>query len=64
MAYIRLKYFGQLLVEIAQLENLLAHEENKIEMLETLTLGLHIENTRYFLVNLSKELVIFVLRSA
>ncbi|MDO6507185.1 hypothetical protein Q4506_10020 [Colwellia sp. 4_MG-2023] len=42
------KSFGQLLVEIAQLENLLAHQENKVEMLESLTLGLHIENTRYF----------------
>jgi murein DD-endopeptidase MepM/ murein hydrolase activator NlpD len=41
------KYFSQLLVEITQLENSLGHEENKMEMLESLTLGHHIENTRY-----------------
>ncbi len=41
------KSFSQLLVEITQLENSLDHEENKMEMLESLTLGHHIENTRY-----------------
>lgn len=41
------KSFSQLLVEITQLENSLAHEENQLKMLESLTLGHHIENTRY-----------------
>lgn len=41
------KSFAQLLVEITQLENLLDHEENQLQMLESLTLGHHIENTRY-----------------
>jgi murein DD-endopeptidase MepM/ murein hydrolase activator NlpD len=42
------KYFSQLLVEIKQLENSLDRAENKREMLESLTLGHHIENRRYF----------------
>ncbi len=41
------KSFSQLLVEITQLENSLEHEENQLHMLESLTLGHHIENTRY-----------------
>lgn len=41
------KSFTQLLVEIAQLENSLDHKENQLTMLESLTLGHHIENTRY-----------------
>ena len=41
------KTAAQLLVEIAQLENSLDHEENQLKMLESLTLGHHIENTRY-----------------
>lgn len=41
------KSFAQLLVEITQLENSLNHEENQLQMLESLTLGHHIENTRY-----------------
>jgi len=41
------KSFAQLLVEITQLENSLDHEENQLQMLESLTLGHHIENTRY-----------------
>jgi len=41
------KSFSQLLVEISQLENSLNHEENQLQMLESLTLGHHIENTRY-----------------
>jgi len=41
------KSFSQLLVEITQLENSLNHQENKLHMLESLTLGHHIENTRY-----------------
>lgn len=41
------KSFSQLLVDISQLENSLDHEENQLQMLESLTLGHHIENTRY-----------------
>lgn len=41
------KSFAQLLAEISQLENSLNYEENKLQMLESLTLGHHIENTRY-----------------
>jgi len=41
------KSFTQLLVEITELENSLDHEENQLQMLESLTLGHHIENTRY-----------------
>jgi len=41
------KSFSQLLVEITQLENSLNHKENQLNMLESLTLGHHIENTRY-----------------
>jgi len=41
------KSFSQLLVEISQLEKSLDHEENQLHMLESLTLGHHIENTRY-----------------
>jgi len=41
------KSFSQLLVEISQLEKTLNHEENQLHMLESLTLGHHIENTRY-----------------
>ena len=41
------KSFSQLLVEIKQLENSLNHEEKQLHMLESLTLGHHIENTRY-----------------
>jgi len=41
------KSFSQLLVEVTQLENSLNHQENKLHMLESLTLGHHIENTRY-----------------
>ena len=41
------KSFAQLLVEISQLEKSLNHEENQLQMLESLTLGHHIENTRY-----------------
>lgn len=41
------KSFAELLTDITQLENSLAHEENKMNMLESLTLGHHIENTRY-----------------
>ncbi|MBL4942391.1 MAG: M23 family metallopeptidase [Colwellia sp.] len=41
------KSFAQLLVEISQLENALNYEENQLQMLESLTLGHHIENSRY-----------------
>ncbi|MBL4765297.1 MAG: M23 family metallopeptidase [Colwellia sp.] len=41
------KPFAQLLLEITQLENSLNHKENQLNMLESLTLGHHIENTRY-----------------
>jgi len=41
------KSLSQLLVEISQLEKTLNYEENQLHMLESLTLGHHIENTRY-----------------
>lgn len=41
------KSFANLLVEISQLEKTLDHKENQLTMLESLTLGHHIENTRY-----------------
>ncbi len=41
------KSFTQLFAEITQLEKSLNHEENQLHMLESLTLGHHIENTRY-----------------
>jgi murein DD-endopeptidase MepM/ murein hydrolase activator NlpD len=41
------KSFSQLLIEITHLEKKLDHEENQLHMLESLTLGHHIENTRY-----------------
>ena len=41
------KSFSQLLNEITILDNSLQHEENQLHMLESLTLGHHIENTRY-----------------
>jgi murein DD-endopeptidase MepM/ murein hydrolase activator NlpD len=41
------KSFPQLFVEIRQLEISLNHKENQLTMLESLTLGHHIENTRY-----------------
>lgn len=41
------KSFAELLAEITQLENSLVHEEKQLQMLESLTLGHHIENTRY-----------------
>ncbi len=41
------KSFAQLLVDITQLENYLDHKESQLNMLESLTLGHHIENTRY-----------------
>ena len=41
------KSFSQLFAEVNQLENSLDHEENQLHMLESLTLGHHIENTRY-----------------
>ena len=41
------KSFAQLLIEITQLEKSLDHEENILKMLESLTLGHHIENTHY-----------------
>jgi len=41
------KSFANLLVEISQLEKTLEHKENQLTMLESLTLGHHIENTRY-----------------
>lgn len=44
---INIKSFSQLLLEISQLENSLDHEENQLHMLESLTLGHHIENTLY-----------------
>jgi len=47
MNEISAKSFSQLFVEITQLENSLDHEENQLHMLESLTLGHHIENTRY-----------------
>lgn len=41
------KSFSQLLKEISSLEASLKHEENQLQMLESLNLGHHIENTRY-----------------
>lgn len=41
------KSLAQLLIEITELENSLNHKENQLNMLESLTLGHHIENTRY-----------------
>ncbi|MCW8832721.1 MAG: M23 family metallopeptidase [Colwellia sp.] len=41
------KSFAQLLKEISSLEASLKHEENQLQMLESLNLGHHIENTRY-----------------
>ena len=41
------KSLAQLIQEISTLENSLDHEENQLNMLESLTLGHHIENTRY-----------------
>jgi murein DD-endopeptidase MepM/ murein hydrolase activator NlpD len=41
------KSFTQLFFEIRQLEISLNHKENQLTMLESLTLGHHIENTRY-----------------
>ena len=41
------KSLANLLVEISQLEKTLDHKENQLTMLESLTLGHHIENTRY-----------------
>ena len=41
------KSFAELLVEITELENSLDHKENQLNMLESLALGHHIENTRY-----------------
>jgi len=42
-----IKSFAQLLAEISQLEKSLDHKENQLTMLESLTIGHHIENTRY-----------------
>ena len=42
-----IKSFAQLLTEISNLETTLKHEENQLQMLESLNLGHHIENTRY-----------------
>lgn len=41
------KSFAQLLNEISSLESSLKHEENQLQVLESLNLGHHIENTRY-----------------
>ena len=41
------KSFAQLLNEISSLEASLKHEENQLQVLESLNLGHHIENTRY-----------------
>jgi len=41
------KPLSQLLLEITQLEKSLNHKENQLNILESLTLGHHIENTRY-----------------
>lgn len=41
------KSFSQLSIEIIQLKNLLDHKENQLNILESLTLGHHIENSRY-----------------
>ncbi len=44
---VTLKSFAQLLSEISNLDASLKHEENQLQMLESLNLGHHIENTRY-----------------
>jgi murein DD-endopeptidase MepM/ murein hydrolase activator NlpD len=41
------KSLVELLVSISTLEDSLAHEEKQLKMLESITLGHHIENTRY-----------------
>ena len=41
------KRLSDLLLSISILENSLAHEEKQLKMLESITLGHHIENTRY-----------------
>lgn len=41
------KSFVELLNEVSTLEETLKHEENQLQMLESLHLGHHIENTRY-----------------
>lgn len=41
------KSLSDLLLSISILENSLAHEEKQLKMLESITLGHHIENTRY-----------------
>ena len=41
------KSLAELLLEITALEESLSHEEKQLKMLESVTLGHHIENTRY-----------------
>ncbi len=41
------KSLSQLLIELTELESQLDHEEKQLKMLESLTLGHHIENTSY-----------------
>jgi murein DD-endopeptidase MepM/ murein hydrolase activator NlpD len=41
------KSLTELLISISKLEDSLAHEEKQLKMLESITLGHHIENTRY-----------------
>ena len=41
------KSLAELLLNISELEYSLAHEEKQLKMLESITLGHHIENTRY-----------------
>ena len=41
------KNLAELLISISDLENSIAHEEKQLKMLESITLGHHIENTRY-----------------
>ncbi|MGL1957981.1 MAG: M23 family metallopeptidase [Colwellia sp.] len=41
------KTFAQLLEEVSRLEEVLFHEEKQLEMLESLTLGHHIDNNSY-----------------
>lgn len=41
------KNLAELLLSISDLENSIAHEEKQLKMLESVTLGHHIENTRY-----------------
>lgn len=41
------KNLAELLLNISELEYSLAHEEKQLKMLESITLGHHIENTRY-----------------